>query len=167
MTKHKMRDTKEYRAWLRMKGVCYNKNHKSYRTYGARGIRVQTEWVNDFLRFYKDMGEMPEGCTGIELIDLSKDFCLWNCRWVNPNNRRQLKDMPNQKNRETTRKYKQPKKMVVTLEKVYFEFFQRMAIEKSRELGEPISAPEYAKMILEQHCPMPTQYDLFKKEKRK
>ena len=97
MTKHRMHGTREYRAWLRMKSVCYNEKHASYKTYGKRGIRVCPEWKDNFSQFYKDMGEAPEGCTGIEIIDINADYSKYNCKWVNPKNRRELKDMPNQK----------------------------------------------------------------------
>jgi|GEM_PF-1040297 len=166
MTTHKMRGTKEYRAWLRMKTVCYNKNNSGYKTYGARGVRMDSAWRYSFSEFYKDMGGMPEGCTGIELIDMSADFCKLNCRWVGPKNRRDLKDMPNQKNRSSVKRYRRPKKITITVESAYFEFLQRQAIEKSREVGEPISAPELIKMILEQNAPMPKQLDMFGKPKK-
>lgn len=167
MARHRMHGSKEYRAWLRMKTVCYNQNHKSYKTYGARGIRMDAKWKEDFMAFFKDMGNIPDGCTGLELINMEADFCKYNCRWVNPRNRRELKDMPNQKNRSKQKRYKEPKRIVLTLENSYFEFLQRMAIEKSRELGEPISAPDFIKMILEDQCPAPKQLDMFKKDKKR
>lgn len=162
MTKHRMHGTREYRSWLRMKTVCYNQNHRSFNTYGRRGIRMDDSWRESFSVFHKEMGNAPEGCTGLELIDMEADFCKHNCKWVNPRNRRDLKDMPNQKNRSSVKRYKKPKKVTITMESEYFEFLQRQAIEKSRELQEPISCPEFIKMILLNNAPPPKQYDMFK-----
>lgn len=163
MTTHRKHDTREYKVWLRIKTFCYNQNHKSYRTYGARGIRMDPAWKESFSAFLRDVGEAPEGCTGIELIDMNKDFCKFNTRWITPKNRRDLKDMPNQKNRSSVKRYKKPKRIVLTVESSYFEFLQRQAIEKSREIGETISCPEFIKSILEKSAPMPSQLDLFKR----
>ena len=144
-----------------MKTCCYNKNNKSYFTYGARGIRMDPNWKDDFRFFLQEMGGMPEGCTGIELINMDADFCKHNCRWVSPMNRRGLKEMPNQKNRLTNKRYRNPKRIVLTLEHEYFEFIQRQAIEKSMQKGKPISAPDFIKLILEEKCPAPKQMQMF------
>src|SRR5690554_3271549 len=100
MTKHRMYNSKEYQAWARIKTRCYNKNDNSFKTYGARGIRMDPRWKDSFMEFYRDMGAMPKGCTGLELINMDADFCKHNCQWVNAVSRRPLKDMPNQKKRE-------------------------------------------------------------------
>jgi hypothetical protein len=123
-------------------------------------------WKESFSAFLKDMGEAPEGCTGVELINMDADFCKYNTKWVTPKNRRDLKDMPNQKNRSSVKRYKKPKRIVLTVESDYFEFLQRQAIEKSRELGEPLSCPELIKLILESQAPMPKQLDMFKTKKK-
>ena len=61
----------------------------------------------------------PEGKTGIELIDLNKDFYKENCRWVSRNERRSLKDMPNFKNRKLL--FKKPRPISVLVENTYYE----------------------------------------------
>lgn len=161
MTKHKKHGSREYRAWLRIKTVCYNENNSNFKAYGARGIRMDASWKSSFSQFYSAMGDCPEGCTGIELINMNSDFEKFNCRWVGPNGRRPLKDMPNQKNRKSRKRYKQPKKIVLTIESGYFEFIQRQAIEKSRQAGKPITAVELIKQLMIEHFPMPVQGDLF------
>src|SRR5690606_110385 len=125
-----------YRAWQRMKTACTNKNHPSYKTYGARGVRFDPKWEK-FTNFAKDMGDIPEECTGLELINLDADFSKFNCRWVNKKTRRSLSDMPNQSNKGRKRKYVNPRSVAVVLENNYFEFVQKMAISKSQEIGRP------------------------------
>ena len=49
----------EYRIWFKIKERCYNKNCKSYKDYGGKGIIVCNRWLNNFDEFYKDMGKRP------------------------------------------------------------------------------------------------------------
>lgn len=51
--KHGDSKSKLYGVWLQMKSRCYNPNHKSYCNYGAKGIDVTKEWVDDFFKFKK------------------------------------------------------------------------------------------------------------------
>lgn len=41
-----------YIIWRNIKRRCYKKTDKNYDTYGAKGIRVCDEWLNDFMVFY-------------------------------------------------------------------------------------------------------------------
>ena len=50
-TRHGMKKTKIYYSWSAMKERCSNPNNKSYKRYGARGIKVCEEWL-DFKSFY-------------------------------------------------------------------------------------------------------------------
>lgn len=40
-----------YEIWRCAKQRCYNKNDNSYKNYGSRGIKVCSEWKNDFVKF--------------------------------------------------------------------------------------------------------------------
>lgn len=52
-TKHGHCYTRLYRIWGSMVQRCENPNHKAYKNYGGRGIRICHEWRNDFETFYQ------------------------------------------------------------------------------------------------------------------
>jgi hypothetical protein len=76
-----------YGVWCNMKNRCYHKKNKSYKNYGARGIRVCAEWFNDYSAFkewcysngYDDTAEYQQ-CT-IDRIDNDGDSSPSNCRF--------------------------------------------------------------------------------------
>lgn len=51
---------KLYKAWTQMKDRCENPKNKSYKYYGARGIKVCDRWNESFSNFKLDMGERPD-----------------------------------------------------------------------------------------------------------
>lgn len=92
-TKHGKRNTKLYNIWVELKRKCYKSNRKDYKYYGARGIKVCDEWLNNFQAFYDWAvnNDYQDGLT-IDRINNDGNYTPDNCHWVDmktqSNNRR-------------------------------------------------------------------------------
>lgn len=56
---HRMTGSVEYLTWSRMKSRCYDPESQSFGNYGGRGIVVCSEWLHDFMAFYRYVGPRP------------------------------------------------------------------------------------------------------------
>ena len=74
-----MSNTRVYYSWQAMKKRCLNKNHKDYKRWGGRGIKVCDEWLS-FINFYADMGDKPKG-KSLDRINNNLGYSKNNCKW--------------------------------------------------------------------------------------
>lgn len=82
---HGRSGTKEYVAWKHIKDRCYNPKSAGYGMYGALGIKMEEEFIDNFMKFYEHVGDCPvvEGKRfSIDRIIPEKSYTKGNMRWA-------------------------------------------------------------------------------------
>lgn len=72
----------EYRAWKAMKSRCYSPSTQNIGNYTKNNIQVCDEWLNNFDKFYNDMGKKPGKEYSLDRKDNLKNYSKKNCRWT-------------------------------------------------------------------------------------
>jgi hypothetical protein len=74
----------EYHAWQKMKERCLNPEHRAYKNYGRRGIKVDPRWLgpDGFKNFITDVGYRPGPGWSLDREDNDGDYTRGNCRWA-------------------------------------------------------------------------------------
>lgn len=80
-TKHGMHESPEYATWAAMHARCKNSNHKEWRNYGGRRVKVCEEW-SDFALFFRDMGPRPSSRHSLDRTDNGLLYSKATCRWA-------------------------------------------------------------------------------------
>jgi len=80
--RHGMTDTPEFAAYIDMIRRCYKQEHRAYKNYGGRGIRVCDRWRVSFENFIDDMGLRPGSEYSLDRKENDGDYEPNNCRWA-------------------------------------------------------------------------------------
>lgn len=74
--------SKEHNAWTGIKQRCYDRNDKSYKNYGGRGITMCERWINSYENFLLDIGRAPTKKHSIERKKVNEGYSPDNCVWA-------------------------------------------------------------------------------------
>lgn len=74
---------KLYNVWSGIKRRCYNPRQKSFKDYGAKGIRMCDEWINDFKTFCEwSLNKGYKEGLEIDRINSKGNYEPFNCRFI-------------------------------------------------------------------------------------
>jgi len=99
-TKHGFADSPIYIVWRNMKERCYNKNNDSYELYGAVGVTVYQNWINDFLSWYDYVSKLEnfgkEGYSIDRYPNKRGNYEPGNVRWATDEEQARNQKLPKQ-----------------------------------------------------------------------
>jgi hypothetical protein len=72
----------EYLIWQQIKARCFKTYASNYGRYGARGITLAPEWVDDYAAFITHVGPRPSPDHSIDRINNDGNYEPGNVRWA-------------------------------------------------------------------------------------
>ena len=95
-TTHGMSNSRIYHIYKDMVSRCFNKNDTTYKNYGAVGISICPEWLNNRVSFFEwALQNGYDDSLTIDRIDSYGNYEPSNCRWVDRTT--QSRNMPKQR----------------------------------------------------------------------
>ena len=99
---HGKSHTKIYYIWYNIKHRCYKKKNKAYEHYGGRGIVMQQDWINDFLKFEEYVKSLNsysseligQGSISLDRIDNDGNYEEGNLRWASEQTQKRNRRIP-------------------------------------------------------------------------
>ena len=90
--------TRLHNIWKNMKARCYNENSTSYHDYGAKGVTICGNWLDNYTEFktWEESAGYSDDLS-IDRINTEGNYEPLNCRWANnstqtANQRQKLKN---------------------------------------------------------------------------
>lgn len=107
---------------------------------------------------------MPANCNGLKLIDETKDFDKWNCKWVKRSTGRPKVEKKVLK-KQPRHKFHNPRSICLVMEKDLLDFIKNQALQKSIQEGKMIEPNAMIREALQKAFPVPKQLDMFSLQK--
>lgn len=95
LTRHGMTKTPEHKAWRQIKTRCNTLDNPRYSSWGGRGIKMCSEWENNFEAFFAYVGPRPSPGHSIDRIDNDGHYEPGNVRWATRTQQNQNRRLPN------------------------------------------------------------------------